>query len=314
MTRYQCALAFSLLAALPLASTASAQKPNRPMASDGSVTAVMESSSSISPSYAGSPDLAPEANQPPRVLSAAERAKLATYKPIGPPGPQKESVIGADNRVPINNTTRSPYRKIALITFNTPSGGSRCTGWFINATTIVTSGHCVHRGIGGASGFYSKTSYTIYPAYTGSSAPYGTCTAKRLHTVEGWSVSGLDDYDYGAIKLNCSVGNTTGWFGYFATTAPLLNFTTRTSGYPGDKPYTQWYSKDFVRATDARRVFYKNDTYGGQSGSPVWASWQLCNECALAVHGYGANTANNNHGTRITQAVVNNFNTWKNTP
>ena len=81
--------------------------------------------------------------------------------------------------------------------------------------------------------------------------------------------SGDDRYDYGAIKLNCSIGNTTGWYGYFWTSASLNGLPTIINGYPGDKPLTQWRSSGLVRVTQAQRVFYQNDTLGGQSGAPV---------------------------------------------
>ena len=205
-----------------------------------------------------------------------------------------------------------------LITFSTPQGGARCTGWFINKNTIATAGHCVHRGSGGSGGFYSVGSYRIYPGYNGNFAPYGVCSAKRLSTVNGWANTGLDDYDYGAIKLAtaCNTkGNTTGWYGY--TTNVALNRTTTINGYPGDKPFTQWKSTDKVTVLQTRRVFYKNDTVGGMSGSAVVAPGPTCPaNCAVAIHAYGtygsAPFNTNNHGTRITSQVFNNLTAWKN--
>ena len=217
-----------------------------------------------------------------------------------------ESIIGSDSRVRVDPTTTFPHRAVVLITFN----AGRCTGWLIDADTVATAGHCVHPGNGGP--FYPLASYEIYPGYNGSGAgPFGSCRAVRLHSVAGWTRDGNDGFDYGAIKLNCDIGNRVGWLAYFWTTDSLLNFTTRISGYPGDKPLTQWVSMDFVRATDAQRVFYKNDTLGGQSGSPVWVSWRFCKMCVLAIHAYGSNGANN-HGTRIVKAVFDNLNAWKN--
>ena len=78
---------------------------------------------------------------------------------------------------------------------------------------------------------------------------------------------GDERYDYGAIKLNCTVGNMVGWYGI--TTANPKNKPSIIQGYPGDKPLEQWFSADKVRATTSRQVFYNNDTIGGMSGSPV---------------------------------------------
>jgi V8-like Glu-specific endopeptidase len=43
------------------------------------------------------------------------------------------------------------------------------------------------------------------------------------------------------------------------------------SGYPGGKPYgTQWWNSNNILAVTARCVYYRIDTYFGQSGSPNW--------------------------------------------
>ena len=134
----------------------------------------------------------------------------------------------------------------------------------------------------------------------------------------GWVANGRDDYDYGAIKLNCSIGNTTGWYGYFYTSGSLTGLPTIINGYPGDKPLTQWRANDLVRVTQVRRVFYQNDTVGGVSGAPVYYNRAGCGYCSLGVHAYGTAIgppfSTNNHGTRITQGVFNNLNAWKNAP
>jgi glutamyl endopeptidase len=221
----------------------------------------------------------------------------------GPVG--TESILGPDGRTRVNPTTPYPYRAVALVTFS----GGRCTGWFIGKNTVVTAGHCVHSG--GRSGHWYG-SYKVYPGRNGGSSPYGYCTAKQLWSVLGWVNSKSELYDYGAIKLNCSVGNTTGYFGF--TTSVAANTPVTTAGYPGDKPLTQWKATDKVRALTARQVFYQADTIGGQSGSPVWKSGNL----GVAIHAYGIHGSSphstNNHGTRIITEVFNNLKTWKNLP
>jgi glutamyl endopeptidase len=56
------------------------------------------------------------------------------------------------------------------------------------------------------------SSFRIYPGRDGALSPYGVCTARTLFSVIGWTVSANEEYDYGAVKLNCTVGNTVGWF------------------------------------------------------------------------------------------------------
>jgi glutamyl endopeptidase len=204
--------------------------------------------------------------------------------------------------VGVNPTTSFPYRAVVLITFS----GGRCSGWMIGKNTVATAGHCVHSGRGGR----WRTSVRVYPGRNGSSSPYGSCTARTLYSVLGWVNSSSEEYDYGAIKLNCNIGNTTGYFGFSTSMSTSTALTV--GGYPGDKPLTQWKMADRVRALTARQVFYLADTIGGQSGAPVWKSGNY----GIAIHAYGIHGSaphrTNNHGTRITSSVFNNLRTWKN--
>lgn len=212
------------------------------------------------------------------------------------------AVIGLDTKVQLKPTIY-PYRATTLITI----GQSRCTGWMAGPDTVITAGHCVHRGLG--QNWYTLSDYTVYPGHDGTTAPYGKCTAKRLYTTEGWALSGKTEYDYGAIKLNCQIGNATGWLG-FAALATTKNLPALISGYPGDKPLGQWGSFDKIHKEAANFAFYKNDTYGGMSGAPVW--YDAGNRAlAFAIHNYSA-PPNFNRGARITQSVFKNIKTWKN--
>jgi glutamyl endopeptidase len=228
-------------------------------------------------------------------------------------GVHAESVIGADGRTRVTNTTTYPQRAVAQILFN---NGSLCTGWLISNNTLATAGHCVHQGFGGLGGFYPVGTYTIRPGRNGTNAPYGSCTAKTLYTVTGWANDGAQAYDYGAIKLNCTVGDATGWFGYFNQAASHNGQQAIVTGYPGDKPNgTMWTMSGTIAGTLARRLTYTIDTAGGQSGSPVWTNNNAnCQgPCARAIHAYGVGGADTqNSGTRIIQEVFDNLTTWRN--
>lgn len=224
-----------------------------------------------------------------------------------------ENIIGTDTRVRTYTNT-FPRRAVVLITFS----AGRCSGWLIGKDTVITSGHCVHKGGGGAANWYPRSSYRIYPGRNAASSPYGVCTAKSIHSVNGWVNSAKDDYDYGAIKLNCTVGNSTGWFGFYWTSSSLTNEPTIITGYPGDKTdLSQWEGVDKVQVTQALRIFYKNDTVGGMSGSPVWndKNGTMTGAYGFGIHGYGtyngAPYSSNNHATRITKAVFDNLMYWK---
>lgn len=228
----------------------------------------------------------------------------------------KETVIGTDDRVRVNPTTGRPARYNVYISFVQNGGSFRCSGSLIGPNTVATAGHCVHTG--GPGGSWS-TNVVVYPGRNGTSFPYGSCTARTLYSVTGWTNSSSDNYDYGAIKLNCNVGNTTGWYGFFWTSSSLRGLPTNIWSYPGDLAgQYQWKDLRSVTVSQTTRTFYKNDTFGGSSGAGVWYSRTGCGRCLFAIHAYGTYGSypysTNNHGTRIRQAVYNNLLNWRNAP
>lgn len=230
-----------------------------------------------------------------------------------------ESVVGADRRFRVYpRESGFPYRAIGLLTYNQGGSSYSCTGFLISKDTVATAGHCVHEG-----GW--STNVRFYPAYNAGAAPFGSCGARRLFAVARWIQGsfndGSDAFDYGAVKLNCEIGKTTGWLGYYATPNSLAGLPVLLMGYAGDKspPKSLWGASGSIAISEARKIRYQLDTAGGQSGSPVieadrGASRAKCfGTCAVGIHAYAADEGNNS-GTRINQAVADNLTTWKNAP
>ncbi|MGR9108502.1 MAG: trypsin-like serine peptidase [Gammaproteobacteria bacterium] len=254
---------------------------------------------------------------PAEVVSLGERNALAEeFKPLIPwyaeyEGP-RETVLGYDSRYRLYTTTY-PERAIGLLTFNQSGSSFICTGFLIGPDTVATAGHCVHEGNGGN----FSTNVRFYPGRNVSS-PFGSCSARRLFTVGGWSQSGSPNFDYGAVKLNCRVGNTVGWFGYFWQSATLVGLPVQISGYPSDKPFgTHWSTSGDIEISEVFRTRYRHDTAGGQSGAPVFETDRrraFCQgPCVNTIHTNGVFDGRNS-GTRITQAVFNNLTAWRNAP
>ncbi len=286
------------------ASTEAAPAPDTAVSSDGSVGRSPEAAGTFSTPFTGTGV---------RDAGSANGDAAAVGPVKGLFRGQQESVIGADGRTKVNPTTTYPARSTAWIVFNS---GLTCTGWFISPSTVATAGHCVHSGGSGGS-WYSRSTYKIYPGRNGSSSPYGYCTAKSLHSVTGWTVSNSNNHDYAAIKLNCTAGNTVGWFGFYWTTASLAGTSATIQGYPGDKASgTQWKMSGSIATNGTYRIGYTIDTYGGQSGSAVWtyrnstcAGTGSTGVCAMGIHTLGGSSSNS--ATRITQSVFNNLVGWK---
>jgi glutamyl endopeptidase len=311
------------IAFLTTATPAFSQSGHTPVSSDGSSLVSIEAGPSAG---AATTRVAPSAGAR-RVTEAAltaegvffdaeSRAEFQRLAALPDGGPERgrtggsaaEVIIGMDTRERLYTATY-PTRAKVLITFT----GGRCSGTMIGPNTVATAGHCVHTG-GPGGAFRPLASFRIYSGRDGAASPYGVCTARTLFTVLGWVNTSNEEFDYGAVKLNCTVGNTVGWFGM--TTASPLGFAAIVGGYPGDKPLQQWQASDRVRAVSARQAFYQTDTIGGNSGSAVWHDSN--GPFMYGIHAYGTHGVGNhalyNHGVRLISTIFNNLVAWRNAP
>lgn len=234
---------------------------------------------------------------------------------FGAPAAANEDVIGVDNRTRVPDTKLYPWRVMCslLITAadNSPWVG---TAWFISPRTLITAGHCVHiKGSDVAARNGWVKSVQVMPGRDGNLLPFGSVTSTVFRSVDGWINQGDRSFDYGAIILPTPLGDSVGWLGLGVYTDDDLRTSIgNISGYPNDKKDaekgTQWYHGQRVADLDSRQVFYEIDTFGGQSGSPVYRAIGQ-QRFAFAVHAYGGTKSNS--GTRITPEVFNNMVSWK---
>jgi glutamyl endopeptidase len=231
---------------------------------------------------------------------------------FGPPPPIAETVHGPDDRIQITNTSIHPWRiHASLLIIAADNSTWIGTGWFIGPHTLMTAGHVVYiknSGVPGRDGWVKSIS--VMPGRNGNALPYGSVTSQNFRSVNAWTNSGDENYDYGAIILPTDLGNTVGWFGFGVySDADLLASTGNIFGYPGDKPAgTQWYASRRIASVNSRKVYYDIDTAGGQSGSAVY---RIINggHYGIAIHAYGGATTNS--GTRIITPVYDNMVAWK---
>lgn len=183
-----------------------------------------------------------------------------------------ETVIGVDDRQRILETTMAPWRMICALRMTAEGGGAAIgTGWLVGPRTVMTAGHCVH-----STEFFGgwASEIEVSPGRNGQvELPFGTLVSRRFSSVDRWVGDEDPDYDVGCIHLSEPIGDRIGWFGLACIPSDgLEQYLVNISGYPADRGWgTEQYfhANRVIRVTD-RRLFYDVDTYGGQSGAPVW--------------------------------------------
>jgi len=238
----------------------------------------------------------------------AQRAALRAAKKA----PMPEVVIGTDERLQITNTNEYPWRCIASLRITAADGsGWIGTGWLVGPRILLTAGHVVYMADQG--GWAQQIE--IIPGREGITFPFGSCIATDFRSVQGWTQDRNSNFDYGAILLppENRLGDQLGWFGYQVhTDAELSGFNINVSGYPGDKPDgTQWLMFGPVKTTNERTFAYDVDTAGGQSGGPVWITFEGDDgRYGVGVHTNGSLSGNS--ATRIVQDMFDNVIAWSN--
>jgi glutamyl endopeptidase len=255
----------------------------------------------ISPAYAG---------------SLRESGYAATSESNGGVPIGAETVIGPDGRVQVLDTSLNPSgypaRAVGQIELEQNGEPFICTGFLIDANTIVSAGHCAFDP-NGIQGDPIESAQFFPGRLSGSNSPYGGCNVDTVDAPIEWRANGSEYADYSVMNLDCDIGATVGWFGLFAigglhSGTALEGFSVRVEGYPGDKPFgTQWRMGGLISVSQKKMIFYRMDTFGGQSGSPVFQpNRPACNgPCVAGIHAYGLHPgpgphATTNHGPRIT--------------
>jgi V8-like Glu-specific endopeptidase len=214
----------------------------------------------------------------------------------GPILPPFETVIDVDERVRILDTDLAPWRMICALRMRGSNGaGAIGTGWFIGPRTMLTAGHCVFSNF-----FFGGWASTIevIPGLNGlgmtpDNRPYGSVSSERFSSVDRWTGSEDPDFDIGCIHLDEPLGDKVGWFAVTALPPERLeSFLVNVSGYPADRGAgaEQYHARNRVLRVSERRLFYEVDTYGGQSGAPVWIYETEDDDApplAVGVHAYG---------------------------
>lgn len=198
----------------------------------------------------------------------------------------------------------NPYGKVVRIIYHGSS--AVCTGTLVSPKHVLTAGHCLYNFDGvyhADNGWLNIKGIMLTPcknhdkmktldppipkSYSDTSIDYGWTWAR---TVKGWTQQGKWQYDYGMIELSSETNR--GWmsFGY---DDQLPKYSFNMNGFPGlsapqgrgdddgliltDGSTVYWTGFELARdydqtyAIEDKLMAYYMDTWGGQSGSGVYA-------------------------------------------
>ena len=224
-----------------------------------------------------------------------------------------EVVLGSDERQRVPNTVIEPFKWVAMLDITAADGSRwRGTGWLAGPDLVVTAGHCLYMANRGGWVTSIRMLFGVNSGPDGSIAVEAVApvTATRFRSVTGWISNQHPESDYGAILLPDPMPSGYGSFSYEARTdSELTGQLFNIDGYPADKPlYSQWYYARFAAGVAAGTLTYTADTFGGNSGGPLYD--YNGSRIALGIHTRG--DLNGNAGVRITQNVAANLTLWEN--
>ncbi|KAI0441904.1 ATP synthase F1 [Xylaria telfairii] len=177
------------------------------------------------------------------------------------------------------------------------------TGWLVAPDIVVTAGHCAFdwsHGLGRLTKVKAYIGYKGHADLSGTEAQWGTAVAT---TVPWCSGIGNEPSDISIIKLSSPFNiATSNLFRWTQTPVSQDGADLGVVGYPADimengergaRMYEMFTSTTYNLANSEQHMLqYKIDTYGGNSGSPVFNSKDSLT--AIGVHvlgGYSYNSA-----------------------
>ncbi len=216
-----------------------------------------------------------------------------------------ETVFGEDDRYEVLDTSVYPFRMICSLDLYFSENGSlsRGTGAFIAPNMLLS---CAHNC------FNYRTqklvhSIEVFPGRAGDSTPFNSTWVTRVMYPEEYELNGLSENDIAIFELADPIGDDVGFFSMAsAGDAMIRAMEVNLTGYSGDRDQTartMYTNSSSVWDLSPTAIYYQADTFGGNSGGPVY-SYQDGNidgiPTVFGVHinGDAANTPGPSNGAR----------------
>ena len=216
-------------------------------------------------------------------------------------------IFGQDDRQPVSDTTKYPFKAIGKLESRFENTGNRLfggTAFLIAKNVAVTCGHCVydHKNNGGRA-----TELVFTPGLNAANVPYGSTTVKNYLVPQGWINNNNKNYDWAIIILNDPIGNKVGGtigLNNFTNLSDFNGYPVTISGYPLDKSYDgnkQFYTLGTTISATEYMIKTKMDITCGMSGSPMYYD----NKMAVGIVSREDTLIKNyNYATKVTALMI----------
>lgn len=204
------------------------------------------------------------------------------------------------------DATLSPYSRVTYLYLGRDSNGDGIidswaggTGFMVYSDIMLTAGHCMYGVSGG-----NVDEMRIYQKQNSTTRNSTYYYPSKWILSTNFTSSGDSNYDWCVVKLQNSIGNQTGWFGYGVA---LYSKSVTVSGYPDSSGYYfyQYKNSGTLTINSTYRFAHTCSTLAGESGAPAYDS----NGIVWGIHTSGS--TNSNYGCLITSSLFDIIESYK---